>query len=119
MINSCSFTGQQLPSTIPTIIEGAYSAALPRGVVLWDKKEVTVTITDKSRPLLDKWKMNIKDFMPLANKWHQVQNDSKPGEVNYIPKFVGARIDEDADIIVELNGKLTKINPLATEAGLP
>ena len=94
-------------STTPTII-GAYPAALRRGVVPWDKKEVTVSITDTSRPLLLKWKMDIKHLMSLANKWHQVQNDSKPEEVNYIPKFVGARMDEDADIIVELNGKLTK-----------
>ena len=97
-----------MSSTTPTTI-GAYPAALRRGVVLWDKKEVTVSITDTSVHLLHKWKIDRKHLMSLANKWHQVQSDSKPGEVNYIPKFVGARMDEDADIIVELNGKLTKL----------
>ena len=108
--NWCSFTGQQLSSTTPTVIEGAYSAALPCGVVLWDKKEVTVTIAVTTIPLLHKWNRRVRDILTLANKWHQLQSDSKPGETNYIPKFVGARVDDDhADIIVELNGNTNKI----------
>ena len=106
----CSFTGQQDPQMTSTVIEGAYSAALLCGVVLWERKEVTVSFTNTSVYLLSKWNKRVRDILTLANKWHQLQSDSKPGETNYIPKFVGARADEDADIIVELNGNTNKIN---------
>ena len=90
-----------MPSTATTIIQGAQSAALRRGVALWDKRKVSVTFTDTTVHLLKKWNMKRKDILALANKWHQLQ-DSKQGETNYIPEFIG--IDEDGDIIVELNG---------------
>ena len=101
--NWCSFDGQQDPSGQSTITvgSGAYSAALPSGVILWKKNPITVTITVTTIALLRKWNLQVKDILKLANKWHQ------HGVANYIPEFIGAQLGEDADIIIELNGNST------------
>ena len=99
--NWCSFDGQQDPSGQSTITvgSGAYSAALPSGVILWKKSQIIVGITDDGLILLRKWKMKMKEILALANKWHQPQ-----GKPNYIPEFKSTVDVEDADIILELNG---------------
>ena len=100
--NWCLFTGEQDLSvqSATTTRSGTHSAGLPCGVILWKKRQVTVLFTETTVHLLHKWKQTAKGILQLANKWHKLQK-----EPNYIPLFIGGRIDEDADIIVELNGK--------------
>ena len=98
----CSFTGQQ-ESVQPAAAASneAYPAVLPRGVILWKKKEITVAFTNKTIGLLDDWGLEVGDILDLANRWHELQK-----EPNHIPKFVEhpKQTVKGSDIIVELNG---------------
>ena len=102
-LNWCLFVGKQDLSvqSMASTTSSKFSAGLPCGVVLWEKNQITVSFTDATIHLLRKWSLTAKDILQLANKWHQPQN--KP---NCIPEFIGCRVGEDADIMVELNGKV-------------
>ena len=54
----------------------------------------------KNCHLLQKWKIPELRILGWANKWRHRNRD------NYIPEFISVRANEDADIIVDLNGKI-------------
>ena len=57
----------------------------------------------KNRHLLQKWRIPELRILGWANKWRHRSRD------NYIPEFISVRVNEDADIIVDLNGKIPSV----------
>ena len=80
---------------------GFAPATLPYEHRLWRKKVLKVQL--KNRYLLSHWNVELTKLMQCANRW---SNGSVSEGSNHIPRF---EIDEDPDIIVELNGKLSNV----------
>ena len=81
---------------------GFAPATLPYERRLWRKKVLKVQL--KNQHLLSCWNVELTKLMQCANRW---SNGSVSEGSNHIPRF--EIDDEDSDIIVELNGKLSKV----------
>ena len=114
----CSFTGRpgRKLSSAPKK-DGAKPAALPKGVRLWEKRELSVQIINPD--LLTEWnrdststtKITPDQIIEWANKW---QRKLAHKYTVYVPKFRLAGQNENADVVIELNGMVILGNTLPT-----